>query len=216
LVILAFISSLATGLDMYRSHKEEDMQKHLEQEKLKYVAIGAKGAISPIIEFLWAFLRSADKEEEMKLFIKGYKIEPGKDIPPPQSLDQIMEVFSKTSFFKPSNTSIFNPSNKSIHGKAISWFQKLYQNIKQSKYECDHLLKQYGGMNHSIIMLIDDLRIRSDQLLFLMESAKMIPELFDMWKVGVPNQHIDFFRHYFLRISRANSMVKEILGDEYK
>ena len=141
------------------------------------------------------------------IFAQNHGDEPGTDRPDPHLMDQIMEVFSKSSLYR--------SSNMSMNGKQLSWLQSFYAAMIESNYRCDLLLRHYGSVNHPLIAVADDLRIRSETLLFLMRTAQTLPDFKRIWENGISReQHLDFFRHYFLRILKAKRIIRNILGEK--
>ena len=58
------------------------------------------------------------------------------------------------------------------------------------------------------------MKFRSHQLIFILEAVATYPGMKDVWIDGIPTeQHMDFIRHYYLRMLRVQRLIREILED---
>lgn len=208
LVILAIIGSSATIIEKYLAYRDIKIKKQLEQDKLKFVAIETKSAVNPLLVFLSSFLSSNGQAKAYIVFSENHNDEIGKNYPSPHIMDQVIYVFLVSPLFLPSNVKTFPES------KEISWFQVLYDAIMKSHYKCDLVLKHYGSVNHPIIGVVSELKIRAENQLMIMQATQMHPDIKKLWKNGISDeQHLDFFRYYFLTLVKVNRYIREILKE---
>ena len=142
-IIIAVVGLAASICDISLDYKRSKELKLKENEKLELIAYRAEDAINPIMEFLSSFLAANGLDRPLNVFLEDHEDELGKSRPAPYLMDPIMDIFSKSS--------LFTPSNMSFKNKRLSWLQSLRYYLRESNYRCDVLIKHYGSFNHPLI-----------------------------------------------------------------
>ena len=207
LISVATISSSLSIINVYLENKKSKLLEFRENEKLTLIAYRAQGAIDPIMMFLSSYLSANGLDKPLTIFNENHEDEPGKDRPAPYLMNPITDVFSKSS--------LFQPSNMWVKGRQLTWIESLYQQLRESNYRCDLLIKHYGSVNHPLVVVMDELRMRSEVLIFLVDTAAKHAGMKKVWEKGISHeQHLDILRHYFLRMLKAKRIIRSILKTE--
>ena len=205
LVTVAIVGLGAAAVDTVLAERKSKQREREAKEKLVRLAHRADNATMPILMFLSAFLSANGMKDPISIFREDYEDEPGENRPAPALMDPIMDVFARAS--------LFETSNMTIGGRDVSWLESFSRNLRQTNHECDLLIRHYGGVNHHLVVVIDVLRDRSETLLFLMDFVANYPGARELWEDGISHeQHLDFFRHFFLRVLKARQLTRIILG----
>ena len=104
LIFLAVINVSASIYTVCLEYEKSKLLESRESEKLKQIAYRSQDAIDPIISFLSSYLSANGLDKPLTIFNENHEDEPGKDRPAGYLMNPIIDVFSKSSLFKPSNT----------------------------------------------------------------------------------------------------------------
>jgi hypothetical protein len=203
LCIISLIAFIVSFRDISYKNTIANEKSKLETEKLILISNQADAAIQPPFTFLNNFLSFNGHSELIKILNKDIQDEPGKDHPNHKEIEPIMEVFKSVS--------VFNTSTMTFNGKKLTWLENMLYDLKNTYYLCDELLKCYGDTNHQLISTIDEIKNRSEELFFILNTAATYPGIKDSYVGGIPReQDLDFIRHYFLRCLKAKRLIHEI------
>jgi hypothetical protein len=161
-----------------------------------------EGTIGPIMGTLRMFLRATGSERPMDVFATRPADLPNTDYPDPALLDELMDVFARSN--------LKGPSNISIGDQTLSWgdaFTRLLLDVFQ---ECRELLKLFPGRDEALTLVVEDLSSRAETLAGMISTMLHTPHLASHYNGGIPDQHLTFFRYFFLTILRSLRIAGEI------
>ena len=212
LLIVAILGVAASAGKEYFEYRELKKQNEIEKQKLLVVAMRADHTISYPMQFLSGFLFGEDKREIFNLFKTDFPDEPGKDRPNPSILDPLAIIFAKHPWF--------TESNMTRNGEKVHWLGSLGWHLIRLRDECESFLEHYGNIKHPLVDAIDDIRIRNETLLMMIDAclrkSEYQKQFIDLYRNGIPKVHIDFYRHLFLRILKAKRLIREIQSGQGK
>lgn len=128
------------------------------------------------------------------------------NIQDPSLMDPIMDIFSQASWYA--------PSNMTQKGKKIHWLGLLFYTITDISNECDLIMRDHGNLDHSIIIVVANVRVRAENLLFVIETVATYPDskFKEVWGEGIHlDQYIDFLRYFLLEILKCKRISRNIL-----
>lgn len=199
------IPVLCENLDVRITPKQKYMAKNPKDIR---VARRLKDAIVPSLLFLSTFVKENDEtkyKDTWNLFNQDFADKVGTNYPNPEILDEIMEVLCNKSFL--------TPSNMMMQDQAVSWFDSFRYQLQQTHGSCSEILLHYADRDDTLISLVENIRNRSKDLIFLLETNASSPELEDIyqsWSNGIPmEQYSDFVRYYYLEILKARRVIRE-------
>jgi len=206
LLIAAIIGVSASVGKEYFKFQEQKQQKEFENQQLLRISSRADNAIKYSIQFLSGFLSKEDRKEIFKLFENDFMDEPCTNRPDPSILDPLIELFVHHSWL--------SSSNMIIEGKNVPWLSGFEWHLIQMHEECDLFLKHYGNVKHPLVNTIDDIRLRAETLLLMigtcLKKHEYQNQFIELYRNGIPKVHIEFYRHFYLRIIKAKRLIREI------
>jgi hypothetical protein len=205
------IPAICKALEIHISPKQHYTKKDPKDIR---VAQRLDAAITPSILFLASFLsgmgvephHNKEKYEEIwTLFATDFVDKDGTERPDPKVLDTIMGNLMNISFF--------GTSNVNIQEKQLTWYEAFISDLSQTKAMCTEILQFYSDRDDRLISLVENIRQRAQNLIFLLNtnaSSESLKDIYESWNNGIPReQYADFVRHYYLAMLKAKRVIRE-------
>ena len=212
LLIAAIVGFSASIGKEYFEFREQKLQKEFEKQQLLRIASRAENAIHYSLQFLSGFLSKEDRKVIFQLFQDDFPDEPSKDRPDPSILDPLVKLFAQHSWF--------SASNMTKNGEKVHWLGNLGWHLLQMREKCDLFLRHYGNIKHPLVNTIDNIRLRTETLLFFIDaclkSHEYQSQFIELYRKGIPKVHIEFYRHFYLRVIKAKRLIREIQSEHRK
>lgn len=225
LFLMAMVGMFASITKEYMDYRANQIQIEKENKQLDVIADRANVITGQSIIFLSNYLRRSDiKNEILALFDGDIDDEPGKERPSPAVLDKLIASFQNHKWFSASNwikigddmlvLPFPTKADPSKNEETVTWLGQLGYILLKSHDDSEKLLQHFGNVNHPLVRAIDELRYRSDVLLHMInmcfKEGNYQKEFVKRYKNGIPDGHIEFYRHFFLRVMRTQRLIKEI------
>jgi len=169
--------------------------------KDRRVARSFEGSLGLLSSELLVFLSENGLQNSLHVFSEDHPNAPGSDYPDPECVRDIVEVFSRNN--------LKGPSNVRIGDRQLSWAEAFISTLRRLNQECVQILDRYADRDDALISILEDVQARAHNLAFLISSPFMGPPLDNLYDNGVPDVHIDFFRHFFLSLVKAHRIIRQ-------
>jgi hypothetical protein len=171
--------------------------------KDKRVAARFENALVVFVGTLSAFLRAVGHDDAI-LKVDECEINEDTGYPNIERVQPIIEVLQ---------TSVLSePSFRSVGDNVLPWWQVFVHDLMETANECKEILDQYADRDDELIGLIEEIRNRASNLSSILSTC-MTTHLSELYKNGVPDVHIDFFRHFLLAILKSYRVIKKFKTD---
>jgi len=216
LIFISFFGAISGIISLVNQENAKAETFKKEVEKLNLVADRADAACQKALYFFYEFITYCVKNDSVKrnslvkIFHTSHPIEAGHDVPDPKVLDPIINLFKQNSMF--AGSVIYTDEKNNIYMKYSnqndpydekleqkSWFEAFLWSLRSVNESLDELLKYYGSTQHEIIRIAEELRLRSMNIHFFLESTTQHENLISLWKNGIPTENrLKEIRYYLL------------------
>ena len=219
LILISLFGTISGIISLINQENDKAENYKKEVEKLNLVADRAEAASEDALYFFYEFITycvksdSVKKDSLIKIFHTSHTIEAGQDVPDPKVLDPIINLFMQNTMFAGScvytdeDKNIYIQYSKHKYGsdplddklQQKNWLEFLLWSLSNARDSFDEFLIYYGGTQHEIIRIAEELRLRSKNLIFLFQTNIQHEHLLSMWKNGIPlENHLEGIRYYLL------------------
>jgi len=117
-----------------------------------------------------------------------------------ETLDALCAAFRRCKMFEPTNMMDAETT------KPPTMLDVFWQQLFPAHNEAESILQTYGGISDPIIVALDDIRSRGNELLRLLQTRSKVPGAEQIWKDGVDEQWANYFAHVCLADIRLKRM----------
>jgi len=165
------------------------------------VATKFEQAMGMFVGTLAQFLSSRGYEPAMTIVDEDHPDDPGSSYPAPSLVRPILEVLAKNS--------LKESSFRQIGDHVLPWTQALVSDLVRCSQECNRILDQYADRDDRLIVMIDEMIMRSENLAKMINTCINVPTLTPLYDHGVPDVHIEYFQYFLLATLKSYRVLRE-------
>ena len=166
------------------------------------VAESFKNALSWFIGSLGSFLILHGYADGMKIILKDFPDEKGKNYPAPNIVDPIIKVLSTNTIKVESNTWI-------IGGRKLLWAEVFVNDLNEVNGKCNKILDHYSDRDDILISRIEEIKNRADRISKIISMSLSHPSLTTLYDKGIPDVHIEEFRYFILSSLKSYRIIRQ-------
>lgn len=165
------------------------------------VAAKFENALGIFVGTLAQFLASHGYEPAMKIVDEDHPDDPGSGYPAPELVMPILKVLAENS--------LKEHSFRQIGDRVLLWTEALVSDLVQSAQECNRILDQYADRDDRLILMIDEMITRSQNLAKMINTCISVPTLTSLYDNGVPDVQMDFYKYFLLATLKSYRVLRE-------
>ncbi len=173
--------------------------------KDKRVAQKLSQAILFFLTSLSTFVQQYTGEYDFSIFQNDYDDLPGTNYPDPKIVELIVKAFR--------HHKLSNESNRMQNQKFVPWSESFIIDLKETAFKCEKILDRYADRDDEIISVVEEVQNRANDIAQMIYIMCKIEDFAGRYDNGVIENHIEFYRYFFLTIVKARRIIRKFGGE---
>ena len=97
--------------------------------------------------------------------------------------------------------------------KFVPWSESFIIDLKETAFKCEKILDRYADRDDEIISVVEEVQNRANDIAQMIYIMCKIEDFAGRYDNGVIENHIEFYRYFFLTIVKARRIIRKFGGE---